>query len=91
MDRLPPPQRSDDGLWGNTSRSYNIGISERGQAVLEALGAMSCVRACSTPLIHRSQWTPEKPEGEVQDRREERDAHTRHTLARPSLPQCPYI
>lgn len=70
LDRLARPQRSDDGLWGNSDRSYLLGVSERGQAVLNDLGVMPRVLACSTPLLYRAQWTPQKPEGEGMDRRQ---------------------
>ena len=73
LDRLARPQRSDDGLWGNSDRSYLLGVSESGQRVLDDLGVMPRVHACSTPLLYRAQWTPQKPDGEGMDRRQEPD------------------
>lgn len=63
LDRLPPPQRSDDGTWGKTDRSYNTGVSDLGQQTLEDLGVMDRVKACATPLLKRREWTPQTPEG----------------------------
>jgi hypothetical protein len=62
LDRLPPPKPSQDGMWGNTDRSYNIGVSTRGRRILKALGADDRVAECSTPLLYRSSWSPGNPE-----------------------------
>lgn len=82
LDRLPPPKPSDGTQWGNSDRSYMIGVSERGQRVLSDLEVMPRVQECSTRLLYRAQWTPQKPQGEGMDRREEIDAHAIPTVVR---------
>ena len=44
LDRLPPPKPSDGTQWGNSDRSYMIGVSERGQRVLSDLEVMPRVQ-----------------------------------------------
>ena len=80
LDRLPPPKPSQGDMWGNADRSYNLGVTERGLPLLDAIGATERVRAASTPLLYRSQWTPQKPDGEHSSRTAERDSHAEPTL-----------
>ena len=80
LDRLPAPQPSGAQSWGSTDKSYNIGVSETGQVLLEELGVMPRVHACSTPLLWRKEWTPQSPDGRwVQ---QERYNRTRDTVVR---------
>ena len=41
-ERLAKPPSSDSSVWGDASRSYNVGLSGRGQAVLKDLGVLRC-------------------------------------------------
>jgi 2-polyprenyl-6-methoxyphenol hydroxylase-like FAD-dependent oxidoreductase len=65
LDRLPPPKPSRDGLWGNSDRSYNIGVSTRGRGILDAMGATDRFTECSTPLTSRSVWSPGKVDPQI--------------------------
>ena len=83
FDRLAPPQRADDAAWGNTDRSYNIGVTETGIMVLEQLGAAERVRELGTPLLRRKQWTPESGGKAVWSEQKNRDTlRRRDTIVR---------
>lgn len=62
FDQLGEPARSDDlSVWGNfdSSRSYNIGLSGRGQSALKELGALERVQRVSAEMKTALTWTPE--------------------------------
>lgn len=59
MDRLsppPPPEQAD--AWGTADRSYNLGISWRGQRALKRYGALDRVIRWSAPYNGRKDWNP---------------------------------
>jgi hypothetical protein len=62
-DKRSHPQPSSDSYWGRVDRSYNIGVVERGQAVLHRLGMLQRLGTCATPMITRAQWSPQNREG----------------------------
>lgn len=65
VERLPePPSPWDEEVWGDPSRSYNLGLSGRGQVALERLGCLDDVLACCAAVVGRRDWTPQTgPEG----------------------------
>eukprot|EP01039_Chlorochromonas_danica_P007803 gene7803-8614_t len=61
FDQLAEPPRPDDAnFWGTfrSERSYNIGLSGRGQRALNFLDAWATVRKYSAPLWGAAFWTP---------------------------------
>lgn len=59
IDRLappPPPELAD--AWGTADRSYNLGISWRGQRALKRYGALDRVIRWSAPYNGRKDWNP---------------------------------
>ena len=52
----PPEPLSDE--WGRGDRSYNIGISGRGQNVLASLGVMALLNQYSSDVRGRRDWVP---------------------------------
>lgn len=91
LDRLARPKPSQDGLWGTADRSYNLGVTTRGRPLLNALGVTPRIRAASTPLLYRSQWTPQNPEGDRASRMTESDSHQEPTLVRRRRSAAPPI
>jgi kynurenine 3-monooxygenase len=64
FDQLPEPPRPDDkNFWGSfrSERSYNIGLSGRGQRALTLLGVMPRVNKYVAPLYGAVFWTPSTP------------------------------
>jgi len=57
-ERLPPPPGSDAKAWGDPERSYNVGVSGRGQIALERLGCLDRVLAQCKEVKGRMDWTP---------------------------------
>lgn len=62
-DQLKEPSRSDDSKWGDfeTSRSYNIGLSGRGQKVLNSLGVLDRIVNASSEMKLSKQWSVDTP------------------------------
>ena len=61
LDRLAEPAHPDDtSIWGNfdRERSYNIGISGRGQNTLRQFGLMDIVDKYSSDVMGRKDWPP---------------------------------
>ena len=60
LDRPLPPT---DPSWSSvdSERTYNIGISGRGQNVLKSIDAMSIIDNHSTSVIGRTYWDPDTP------------------------------
>ena len=61
LTRPPPPD--DSSIWTNTNseRTYNIGLSSRGQKALLALGVLDQVRRYAADTVGRKEWTPQSP------------------------------
>jgi len=57
----PPPPHDDSWTQVDSERTYNIGISGRGQAVLRAIEAMDVLEAHSTSVVGRQYWEPDTP------------------------------
>ena len=63
-ERLRRPARPDDAaVWGDPDRSYNVGISGRGQIALEKLGACERVLRYCKRVNGRMDWSPQNPNG----------------------------
>lgn len=63
-ERLPRPARPDDSaVWGDPDRSYNVGVSGRGQIALEKLGACERVLRYCKRVNGRMDWSPQNPNG----------------------------
>ena len=62
-ERLSEPPPPEDPSWKvvDSERTYNIGISGRGQSVLRAIEAMTVLEAHSTSVIGRQYWEPDTP------------------------------
>lgn len=60
FDQLSEPPSPDDACWGSFGgdRSYNIGLSGRGQKVLRNLGLMDRLEKYSVDVVGRVDWTP---------------------------------
>lgn len=60
-ERLSEPPPPEDPSWRqiDSERTYNIGISGRGQSVLTAIEAMPIVEAHSTSVVGRQYWEPD--------------------------------
>ena len=63
FERLPEPLGPDSPLWVDFTqeRSYNIGISGRGQRALRALDLMPAIEKRSADVVGRMDWAPETP------------------------------
>ena len=58
-ERLGRPARPDDAaVWGDPDRSYNVGVSGRGQIALEKLGACDRVLRYCKRVNGRMDWSP---------------------------------
>lgn len=65
-DSRARPEPSNNEYWGCTDRSYNIGLVERGQAVLRQMGGLwASIEGSATPQTTRQQWSPQNPEGKT--------------------------
>jgi 2-polyprenyl-6-methoxyphenol hydroxylase-like FAD-dependent oxidoreductase len=62
FDRLGALPKPDGDEWGNPYRSYNLGLSGRGQQVLTDLGVMDRVDCFSALAMGRMDWSPGKEE-----------------------------
>ena len=63
-ERLRRPARPDDtAVWGDPDRSYNVGVSGRGQIALEKLGACERVLRYCKRVNGRMDWSPQNPNG----------------------------
>lgn len=63
-ERLRRPARPDDtAVWGDPDRSYNVGVSGRGQIALEKLGACERVLRYCKRVNGRMDWSPQSPDG----------------------------
>ena len=62
-DQLKEPSSSDDSKWGDfeTGRSYNIGLSGRGQKVLKSLDVLDRVINASSEMKLSKQWSADTP------------------------------
>ena len=69
-DQLKEPSRSDDSKWGEfeSGRSYNIGLSGRGQKVLKSLGVLDRVMNASSEMRLSKQWSADTPIQQPVDR-----------------------
>ena len=62
-ERLPRPPNPDDAVvLGDPARSYNVGVSGRGQIALEKLGCCDRVLTYCKRVNGRMDWSPGKPE-----------------------------
>ena len=62
FDRLSqPPSPSDASVWANfvNPRSYNIGLSSRGQNALIELGVLNTIMKYTVDVVGRKDWSPE--------------------------------
>ena len=66
LSRPPSPEASE---WGDANRSYNLGVTARGQIVLAKLGVLDRVLNYAVQLDGAMSWTPEKPDEPVSTRR----------------------
>ena len=64
-ERLLRPPASDSKEWGDPSRSYNVGLSGRGQSVLRDIGALDTVLDKCAVVKGRMDWGPD---GEPKER-----------------------
>ena len=60
-----PPSPDDADVWGDPARSYNVGISSRGQIALESLGLIDQVLMYCKQVNGRMNWTPKNTEGTI--------------------------
>ena len=74
-ERLSAPPASDATEWGDASRSYNLGVTTRGQMVLERLHVLDRVVEHSAHLDGAMSWTPEKPEPQISARLNTQDPY----------------
>ncbi|KAJ1409962.1 hypothetical protein B484DRAFT_413897 [Ochromonadaceae sp. CCMP2298] len=91
FDQLGEPARSDDlSVWGNfdSSRSYNIGLSGRGQTVLKELGALERVQRVSAQMETALTWTPESAIDKPSSRPLTRPTYPSICLERDRLTAC---
>jgi kynurenine 3-monooxygenase len=61
LERLSEPPNPKAAVWNSGERSYNIGISGRGQKTLKALDLMDRVELYSSDVVGRKDWSPEAP------------------------------
>ncbi|KAJ1485145.1 hypothetical protein T484DRAFT_1893076 [Baffinella frigidus] len=52
----PPPADSD--VWGDAERSYNLGLSARGQGALKDLGVSEQIISRATAVTGKRSWSP---------------------------------
>jgi 2-polyprenyl-6-methoxyphenol hydroxylase-like FAD-dependent oxidoreductase len=65
FDKLPRPPAPDDlSIWTDleVERSYNIGLSSRGQVALSALGVLDRIKKYTADSIGRKDWSPKNPD-----------------------------
>jgi len=55
---MAPPSADDLNVWGDPARSYNVGISGRGQIALASLGVIDQVLEYCARVNGRMDWTP---------------------------------
>lgn len=60
-ERLSEPPSPDNEVWGTGERSYNIGISGRGQNTLNFLDVMTRIEKYSSDVVGRKDWAPGTP------------------------------
>ena len=63
-DKLPrPPSPGDETFWGNfeEDRSYNMGLSSRGQIALSKLGCLERIKKYAVDVLGSQGWSPEVP------------------------------
>ena len=58
-ERLRKPPPSESSVWGDASRSYNVGLSGRGQSVLKDLGLYDAVIDKCAVVKGRMDWGPD--------------------------------
>jgi kynurenine 3-monooxygenase len=58
FERLDRPLEPSSKEWESGDRSYNIGISGRGQNVLSSLGVMDLLDQYSSDVLGRKDWAP---------------------------------
>ena len=90
-DQLPePPASMNTSVWGTfrRERSYNVGLSGRGQQVLERLEALDGVKKASMPMKVAKVWTPETPVDMPIERNLVRDRYQTICLERDRLSSC---
>jgi 2-polyprenyl-6-methoxyphenol hydroxylase-like FAD-dependent oxidoreductase len=57
VDKRAPPPDPRAREWAEApERSYNLGLTDRGQRTLEALGVLDAVRRYSAPVLGRQGW-----------------------------------
>ena len=57
VDKRAPPPPPPAREWAEApERSYNLGLTDRGQAVLEELGVLEDVRRFAAPVVGRQGW-----------------------------------
>lgn len=63
FDQLPEPPEPNSPIWGNfeSARTYNIGLSGRGQKVLHQLGVLDKVKSVSSSFTTANTWSPTTP------------------------------
>eukprot|EP00555_Chaetoceros_dichaeta_P010260 CAMPEP_0198270948 /NCGR_PEP_ID=MMETSP1447-20131203/47229_1 /TAXON_ID=420782 /ORGANISM="Chaetoceros dichaeta, Strain CCMP1751" /LENGTH=683 /DNA_ID=CAMNT_0043963281 /DNA_START=151 /DNA_END=2202 /DNA_ORIENTATION=+ len=60
FDRLsPPPSPTDEAVWSDIAKFYLIGLGGRGQKALKKYGVWEDVKAVSTAIRGRKDWSPE--------------------------------
>jgi len=60
FDRLsPPPSPTDEAVWSDIAKFYLIGLGGRGQKALKKYGVWDDVKAVSTAVLGRKDWSPE--------------------------------
>lgn len=61
LERLSEPPAPTSKIWTTGERSYNIGISGRGQMTLNSLEVMERVEKYSSEVVGRKDWAPGQP------------------------------
>lgn len=88
FDKFPEPALPDDAsVWESDQvleRTYNIGLSARGQIALDAIGALPTVLKYTQELVGNKIWTPETV-GEPEDVMYKGRTHNTRTLQRDRL------
>lgn len=90
FDQLSEPPRPDDeSFWGTfrSERSYNIGVTGRGQLVLRDLGVWNNVEKFTAEVYGSAEWTPGTPTDKPLFRLQERRYPTR-CIERDRLTGC---
>jgi len=69
FDRLgEPPSPTDNEIWSDVAKFYLIGLGSRGQTALKKYGVWDDVKAVSTSVLGRKDWSPDSKSDEGVER-----------------------